>query len=680
MLQLDGYDNIEHIGTGGMASVWRARQRSLDRDVAIKVLSQKFADSIEDVERFKTEARNCARLRHNGIVQVYDTLFQNGAYGFVMELVDGKTLDVHLREAGRFPEETVLDIAISMADALDYAWRNFGIIHCDIKPDNVMIDSDGTVKITDLGLSRTFQSAAQPGADTAEVLGTPAYTSPEQAMALPGIDCRADMYSLGAMMYHLATGTPMFAEFPQEEVMEHQVNDTVPNLRDYNLGLSTRFCDLVEKLLAKSPDDRPADWQEALADLRAVRAGKKPRSGRIPPGRSTMASPKPSDRPAKGARVVVRPHAGGKARIVIGSAKGVGGSVRDSATTLSTPRKQRDHTGLVAFLVLLVLAGAATPFVLRRMNTSKHVVTAAERRTEESAAALRDAHAFSATHTDDELAAIREYEGVAANYGGTPAAEEARNAIEALRAQRRRKADAAMEKLDAQVRGAAGPEDFEAKIAIYNSYSGPYASELREARASRVSDLRDEMRRHAESQEAAAAAAEDRARVMALAKSLGKIAGPARKACADTLLAALAATPPTDEQARTLRTILEQAASIDSGILESLARRRGSVVTLRTVPYGEVSGLLRKVDFATGQLRLERKVNGLNVYHEPFIYDLVPDERIRLAEGSYGDGRTLALGLMQVEAGRYEEARKTLQALPDPLRSGLLERVPFKDR
>lgn len=282
MIALDGFDFIAHIGTGGMASVWKARQRSLDRDVAIKVLSAKFASAPDDVARFQAEARNAGRLKHPGIVQVYDAIFQDGVYCFVMEYVAGYTVGDWVRRKGRLTESECLAVADCVADALDYAWKQCRIVHCDIKPDNVMVDADGTVKLTDLGLSRTVSALRSgTGSDDQEVFGTPAYISPEQAMGDPNLDCRADMYSLGAMLYHLATGKMLFDGNPEHAIMELQVTSHVPNPRTVVPTLSVPFCDLVEKLLAKERQYRHADWHQVRADIAAVRL-RRPLPGGLP--------------------------------------------------------------------------------------------------------------------------------------------------------------------------------------------------------------------------------------------------------------------------------------------------------------------------------------------------------------------------------------------------------------
>lgn len=215
---LPGYEILNKLGAGGMATVWRARQVSLDRDVAIKVLSA-VVKGEDDIRRFEEEARSAAKLKHQGIVQVYDANVSGDSSYIVMEYISGYTVGEWVRKKGRLSEDDALSVAECVADALRYAWEREGLIHCDIKPDNVMVDGDGTVKVADLGLARTMRAIGK--AEVAdEILGTPAYISPEQAMGLVDLDCRADIYSLGAMLYHLLTGRFMFQGLSDDEALE----------------------------------------------------------------------------------------------------------------------------------------------------------------------------------------------------------------------------------------------------------------------------------------------------------------------------------------------------------------------------------------------------------------------------------------------------------------------------
>lgn len=286
---MPNFEVLELLGRGGMASVWKARQLSLDRLVAIKILSSQFAKESDDLERFRMEARAAARLKHPNIVQVYDANFKDGIYYFVMELVAGYTMGELLRRKGKTTEEDALIIAEAVAVALDYAWESFEMVHNDIKPDNIMVDDDGSLKITDLGLCRSLALLKTERDHSEEILGTPAYMSPEQVTGQQDIDCRSDIYQLGATLYHLVTGHMLFEGMTVDEVVEAHVSATqAADARTYVPNISSKFALLLEKMLAKERIHRHRDWKELLQDIILIRAGRVPQPAIIPAHGSSM--------------------------------------------------------------------------------------------------------------------------------------------------------------------------------------------------------------------------------------------------------------------------------------------------------------------------------------------------------------------------------------------------------
>lgn len=282
---LPGFEILEKIGKGGMAEVWKARQISLDRTVAIKVLKNRSLPDEEARARFRTEAQAAARVNHPGIVQVYDAGEQNGVPYYVMEYVEGQTLGDLLVERKTFPEENALIIAECVAMALGHAWEKAQIVHCDIKPDNVLVASDGSIKIADLGLARLV---GQRTLDTETVLGTPNYVSPEQAEGRPDLDCRSDIYSLGAMLHHLLTGQLPFGGSAGSSAMELHISGFLPDPLDLRPDLSPAVAWLLEKLMIKDRAKRPQSWPEVLADIRAAQKGQAPSAPLPEPGQSTV--------------------------------------------------------------------------------------------------------------------------------------------------------------------------------------------------------------------------------------------------------------------------------------------------------------------------------------------------------------------------------------------------------
>ncbi|MBN1887488.1 MAG: protein kinase [Thermoflexales bacterium] len=261
----------ELIGRGGMAEVYKAYHPGLDRHVAIKVMHSFLVDEKDFMTRFQREARVVAGMRHPNIVQVYDFDVEAGMPYMVMEYVDGEALKdrlQRLQEEGQWLslDETVR-ITLVIGSALRYAHR-LGMVHRDVKPANVMIDSHGDVILTDFGIAKILSGGGgtQLTASGAMV-GTPSYMAPEQGMGQPG-DVRSDIYSLGVMLYQLATGRlPFEADTPLAVVIKH-VNDPLPLPRNVNTELPEAIEMVIVRALAKNPDERYQTVDEMLADLR----------------------------------------------------------------------------------------------------------------------------------------------------------------------------------------------------------------------------------------------------------------------------------------------------------------------------------------------------------------------------------------------------------------------------
>ncbi|MDA0840672.1 MAG: SUMF1/EgtB/PvdO family nonheme iron enzyme [Planctomycetota bacterium] len=274
------------LGEGGMGVVYRATQKSLGRDVALKILPPRLAADKEFVDRFHREARSAARLNHQNIIQVYAAGEERGYHYMAIELIDGATTLEMMKRKGRFPETIALGVIIEMARALDQAHKS-GIVHRDIKPDNIMMNRDGVSKLADLGLAKETVAAdiTQSGA----IVGTPRYLSPEQAAGADKVDGRADFYSLGASIYHLVAGEAPFDGDNAMQVIVKHLNEPVPPLKNRALNLSDGFCALIDKLLQKKPEDRFQTAKELEAAAEILKAGNAP--ARSPIGSTAPAPP-----------------------------------------------------------------------------------------------------------------------------------------------------------------------------------------------------------------------------------------------------------------------------------------------------------------------------------------------------------------------------------------------------
>ncbi len=270
---IEGYEILARLGGGGMGTVFQARQIAMDRVVAIKVLKSNLAKDQKYVERLHREARLLGVLDHPNIVKAYDVGASNGYHYFVMEYVEGRSAASLLQEGGPLPEDQVFDIAIHMARALDHAHRH-DIIHRDIKPGNILLTTAGLAKLTDLGLAKREIDPALTR-DEATV-GTPQYISPEQLLDPKSVDGRSDIFSLGASLYHLASGEPPFQGKTLGQVVAAVLAGNVVDIAKRRPDLDPGLASVLRRMLQRDVTERYANAAELLADLEAVQAGGTP--------------------------------------------------------------------------------------------------------------------------------------------------------------------------------------------------------------------------------------------------------------------------------------------------------------------------------------------------------------------------------------------------------------------
>ncbi len=275
-IDIPGYEFISRIGRGSQAVVYKARQLSMDRTVALKILDRKVAATSDFRERFVKEARSAAALSHNNIVQAYDVGEHKGVNYFVQEYVEGTTVADILRERGKaFDEAEALEIIIQIARALAHA-HSRGFIHRDVKPKNIMLTPEKVAKLADMGLARQVTDADAATAEAGKAFGTPYYIAPEQIRGDPNIDFRADIYSLGATLYQMLTNrVPFDAPQPQQVMQKHLTAPLTPP-DHINTRLSSGISETIEVMMAKNPADRYQSTENLLMDLESVREGNPP--------------------------------------------------------------------------------------------------------------------------------------------------------------------------------------------------------------------------------------------------------------------------------------------------------------------------------------------------------------------------------------------------------------------
>jgi serine/threonine protein kinase len=247
------YQLLEKLGSGGMAEVFRARDPVLDRIVAIKVLRQDYSSNPDFQEHFRTEARAAANLSHPNIVTVHDFGFAENLLFIVMENIPGKDLKQLIRQRGRFTVEAGIPLIIQACAGLGYAHRA-GLVHCDVKPHNMLVSPDGRLKVTDFGIARAL-ATMMPGERTDIVWGSPLYFSPEQAQG-EAPSPASDVYSLGVVMYELLSGTPPFTASSADELARLHISARPIPIREYIPEIPTALEEIITKVLSKEASAR----------------------------------------------------------------------------------------------------------------------------------------------------------------------------------------------------------------------------------------------------------------------------------------------------------------------------------------------------------------------------------------------------------------------------------------
>ena len=342
----DRYELEELVGTGGMSSVFRAHDRLLDRKVALKILHQQYSGDDDYVERFKHEARSVAALSHPNIVTVIDRGEHEDRQFIVFEYVEGENLKRMIERRGPAPVANALELATQIARGLAFA-HHAGLIHRDVKPQNVLLNGDGRAKVTDFGIARSLN--VQHGmTQTGTVLGTSDYIAPEQAQG-QRVDEHSDVYSLGVVLYELLTSEVPFPGENFVAVAMRHINEEPPSVRDKRPDVSPRLDEAVRRAMAKQPEDRFPTMDALCAELEACLAELQAAGTQL--ARPALARPRRQHRPrfsawplllavavlaaavVVGAVLILRNDNGGKA----GTGGGTGGAVHLRAITAYDP-------------------------------------------------------------------------------------------------------------------------------------------------------------------------------------------------------------------------------------------------------------------------------------------------------------------------------------------------------
>ena len=658
-MHVTGFEMLDKLGEGGMATVWKARQVSLDRIVAIKVLSSQFAADPDDVARFHSEAQSAAKLKHPGIVQVYDASMQEGFYYFVMEFIDGYTVGEWMHRSGTLAEKDALLVAECVGEALKHAWEKEGIIHCDIKPDNIMVDEDGTVKVADLGLARTLSvMSGSSGNQAREILGTPAFMSPEQARGDIRLDCRSDIYSMGAALYFLVTGHLLFEGHTDEEIIDLQMEGTADDPATLNPRLSRGMCLLIASMLAKSPEDRPKDWDAALQDIRRVKRRLLPHR-LLKTGRASTVRPSRSHPNVTPSRSYMTPDSPA-------SEPWLKWGIVAGAVAL-----------LVVFAVLLGRRPHPPPLPALAWETEPHAAhtVAASEPVHAAIAdeAARDMFEFAkqwaADHPDRVSDAIAKFQDVARQTRGTRYAPMANDEVARLNAERNKGVDNVMSGLRQAADDLLQERRFTEAAEMYRRYQGVFAEESRKRRDQAVQRL-EALQREWDSGEEQRRIEAERSFENALASVVETLLV---EGCASALnaLEEVPTESVSADHARVLKTVREavaDAASVDDRIVNSFKPHIGQDATV-DLRSGRIRVRVTSVTAEGVQGQVTRQM-GSGVIRSSVVFglsDLAPREKLMRMGRDSDPGVPLAKGLLAYESNALDHARKYFNDAPSPL-------------
>ena len=269
-----GYELIRRLGQGSMGVVYEAKNLGTGDKVALKILFPHFSGNISFIKRFQQEATTAMRLKHQNIVQVHGFGFTAPYHFIEMEYVEGFNMGEILNQEGALSLARTAAVGICVASALGYAWQEEKMIHRDIKPENlikVTHDDGADVKICDLGIAKILgKGGEQHLTQTGFAVGSPHYIAPEQVLSAANINFRADMYGLGATLYHMATGRTVHKSDSEFGIMQMHVKNRVADPREFAPGFDARFAQLLDSMLELDPEKRPENWSVVYDELEEI--------------------------------------------------------------------------------------------------------------------------------------------------------------------------------------------------------------------------------------------------------------------------------------------------------------------------------------------------------------------------------------------------------------------------
>jgi len=672
---IGGFRIKKLIARGGMGEVYLAEQLSLGRDVALKILPPHFKSDPETVQRFLSEVRTAAKFQHPNLVTVYEAGEDNGVYFLAMAYIDGETLDSILERKGALPEAQALGIVEELASALAAAWQSHRLIHCDIKPGNIMLDRNGKPYLMDMGLSKLLAESTT-AAESTEAFGTPNYVSPEQSFNEPNLDFRSDMFSLGMTLYHMLTGRLPFDAPTPAETLQKLDTETLPDPRTIVPGLSSGCVVLLERMLGRKPSSRYPDWETFLKACHRVRKSGKLLQAAMAPGESVLArttgpatgvlplkrGPQPLAPPQPVSHKSLALELAGLAVVLVLMAA-VGYVYRDRLKKFFAKSELPAPPPPV---VVVQTNAPAAPSVAAPAKTAPPTVS--KEREQLLQKLFLETERHEREHPDDYELLLSRYRAIRKNGAGTVWADRAAIEIRRLQAAYQQALEEARSRLQTEVTSLLAQGKPEDAIAALRNYSGPFQKETEAERTAQADQMQAQLDRER------LLATKIRPFLNAVAEELMRLDFPALKrrlaeAQSDPVLSTSPDTQPICEMAA-------KVAAMPETVLESFRRDVGKEVSLRTVrgeTRGEIAGLTGDVVHVKKNVVIGGQVTGF-VEEKYRIAEFTVDEWLRRLDGDSVEQK-LMRGLLLWQTKAADKAREAFQQSGHPLGALLAVRV-----
>ena len=684
---LGGYTIESRLASSSAEETYLGTQPALGRQVMVKILPPDMVNDAESFGRFRRQMKLTATLRHPGILGAIDAGEDAGMHYLVTEYKPGRTLKEYLAAKGpRLPEKEALPLIGGIAEALRYAWEEHAVLDRNIKPGAILLTDDGKAVLMDLGLAKSYREHAVEVTLTGYTVGTPEYMSPEQARGDESIDFRADVYSLGIVLYQCVVGAVPFASKNAMEVLGRQLDETPVPARQANPEVSVRCSALIDRMLAKTPDKRCQSWGEIIEEMRAIATAKpaavpaaaggksrEPARPGTPRGQPLAASVTPARTPA-----AIKSEAAFKRTVrllyVIPPLVTVIAIVIMVAI-VQRSRAPKPSPAAVPSAVTAPAAGTQTPAITEPgAEPARPKPAAGSRRDEEM---LDYAKQYYREHPADYAGAIGKLRTVREQLAGTKYALMADETIGRVEADRAKAAGETMAGLKRQADPLAAAGDFTAAIALYDNYRGTLATETAASRRAAVEDLRR--------REAAARTAEDE-KAAALERQIDEAAAAAAKAClggkpaemaaASKQLQALAGQTAAREIVQAWEAFLAATGGMDAQVLRTFAAGTGKPLQVRFEKDGMVEIEVKAIEGGVVQAdRLVREGNGDlkgRIEMRFTAGDLHLSEKLARLRQNQAPQSELLCGLAAWRAGNRKLAADCFRGVDGPVAQRLL--------